>query len=347
MPVPPILKNTASQLIPLSVFDSDGAIVKTPTIAAGDFVIYADFVSQGNLTVSEDPATSGLLKGEPSQGQTNGDILAIRAEDQAGDEWESYWVYIWTESQQIGDLSTEAKQDIIDTNVDAVLLDTGTDGVVVNDLTTAAKALIQTEANDALVAQKLDHLVAVAESDDPVDDSIMAKLAASDGDWSGFDEATDSLEAIRDRGDAAWITSTVVTVQSSAVAEDDWTFYTHDTISQAVTGLGNITGYAAVWVVVKDKHGKLDSEAILLVSSDVGLEVLNGAAHGTAADGSVTVDDAAAGDITIALAAAATDDLEPGKGLVWGIKWKDGSGNVYTLLDGDCDILTGPVRATS
>lgn len=41
----------------------------------------------------------------------------------------------------------------------AILADTGTDGVVVNDLTTAAKALIQIETEDALVAKHLDHLV--------------------------------------------------------------------------------------------------------------------------------------------------------------------------------------------
>jgi len=68
-------------------------------------------------------------------------------------------------------------------------------------------AEVQSECNDALVAQKLDHLVAVADSDDVVNDSIIAKLAASDGDWSGYDKTTDSLEAIRDRGDVAWISS--------------------------------------------------------------------------------------------------------------------------------------------
>jgi len=65
-------------------------------------------------------------------------------------------------------------------------------------------AEVQSECNDALVAQKLDHLVAVADADDVVNDSIVAKLAASDGDWSGFDKATESLEAIRDRGDVDW-----------------------------------------------------------------------------------------------------------------------------------------------
>uniref|UniRef100_A0A6M3KC26 Uncharacterized protein n=1 Tax=viral metagenome TaxID=1070528 RepID=A0A6M3KC26_9ZZZZ len=68
------------------------------------------------------------------------------------------------------------------------------------------------DTQDVIVANKLDHLVAVADSDDVADSSIIAKLAASDGDWSGFSAATDSLEAVRDQGDGAWITATSVTV---------------------------------------------------------------------------------------------------------------------------------------
>ena len=85
----------------------------------------------------------------------------------------------------------------------------GAAGASLSDLggmSTGMKAEVESEANDALVAQKLDHLVAVADADDPVNDSIISKLAASDGDWSGFDKATDALEALRDRGDSAWVT---------------------------------------------------------------------------------------------------------------------------------------------
>lgn len=77
-------------------------------------------------------------------------------------------------------------------------------------------AEVQSEVDDALVALKLDHLVAVADNDDPVNDSIIAKLAASDGDWSGFSPSTDALEAIRDRGDAAWATATGFSTHSAA-----------------------------------------------------------------------------------------------------------------------------------
>ena len=67
---------------------------------------------------------------------------------------------------------------------------------------------VESEANDALVGQKLDHLVAVADADDVVDNAILAKLANSGAtaDWSLYVNTTDSLMALRDRGDAAWTT---------------------------------------------------------------------------------------------------------------------------------------------
>lgn len=94
----------------------------------------------------------------------------------------------------------------------------------VNDFTTAAKALLQTEADDALVARKLDHLLAVAESDDAVDDSIIAKLASATGDWSTFVGSSDAQEAI------ANAIAALISVGSGAIAVD------HDT-----GGAGNLT----------------------------------------------------------------------------------------------------------
>lgn len=94
----------------------------------------------------------------------------------------------------------------------------GTDGA--NTVTPLSAAQTESEVNDALVALKLDHLVAVADGDDPVDDSIVAKLAASDGDWSGFVPADDSQEAIRDRGDAAWGTGAAAPTATAIV--DEW-----------------------------------------------------------------------------------------------------------------------------
>jgi len=66
-----------------------------------------------------------------------------------------------------------------------------------NDLTAAQ---VNAEADTALSDIHLDHLLAVADSDTPVDNSIIAKLAAkgATADWSTFDNTSDSLEAIAD-----------------------------------------------------------------------------------------------------------------------------------------------------
>ncbi len=85
-----------------------------------------------------------------------------------------------------------------DVQVDVVTIETG-------DATDA----INTEADNAVVTYKLDHLVYAADGDDPADNSIMAMLAATGGDWSTFVKGDDSLQAQRDRGDAGWITADV------------------------------------------------------------------------------------------------------------------------------------------
>ncbi len=72
--------------------------------------------------------------------------------------------------------------------------------------TAYATNIIALAVRKALDEIKLDHLVAVADADDPVNNSIVAKLAATGGDWSTFVSSDDALQSIRDRGDAAWTT---------------------------------------------------------------------------------------------------------------------------------------------
>ena len=68
------------------------------------------------------------------------------------------------------------------------------------DFHTTQKASINTEADTALSDIKLDHLVAVAESSDVVNSSIIAKLASKSATpaWSSYNNTIDSLEAIKD-----------------------------------------------------------------------------------------------------------------------------------------------------
>lgn len=175
------------------------------------------------------------------------------------------------------------------TSIPAILADTGTDGVVVNTFTTAGKAELQTEANDALVANNLDHLVLSAVATDfattvHLDSVIGQMVQTSDG---GFSRATDSLEAIRDRGDAAWITATGFSTHSAA---DVWAVATRvltagTNIQLPSNGLANVTA----WTV--DLTGNL-SGSVGSVTSRVTANVdqIDGASWSTHTSGMAPAD---------------------------------------------------------
>lgn len=87
-----------------------------------------------------------------------------------------------------------------------------------------ALASIQSEVDDALVAQRLDELLN-ADSDidgaaPPTVGSVFHELMTKTTGSFTYDQTTDALEAIRDRGDAAWITATGFSTHTAA---DVWT----------------------------------------------------------------------------------------------------------------------------
>lgn len=88
-----------------------------------------------------------------------------------------------------------------------------------------------------------------------------------------------------------------------------------DTLSASITGLGSLVGFVSLDWSVKDNLTDSDDDAIIRIrlnasGLDDGLLRINGAAAPDATKGSITIDDAGDGDITIALAADITDDLE-------------------------------------
>lgn len=81
-------------------------------------------------------------------------------------------------------------------------------------------AEVQSEVDDALVAQRLDELLN-ADSDidgaaPPTVGSVFHELMSKTAGSFTFDQTTDSLEAIRDRGDAAWLTATGFSTHTAA-----------------------------------------------------------------------------------------------------------------------------------
>ena len=103
----------------------------------------------------------------------------------------------------------------IDTVVDAILVDTaviGAAGAGLTDLggmSTGMKAEVNAECDGSMVTYGLDHLVSASVAGgDITDNSIVAKLVSkeSTADWDDYVNTTDSLQAIRDRGDGSWTT---------------------------------------------------------------------------------------------------------------------------------------------
>lgn len=101
------------------------------------------------------------------------------------------------------------KADTAATLVDTAVIGAAGAGLTAVPWNSAWDAEVQSEVQDAIVANGLDHLVAASVAGtDVVDNSIVARLvsSASTADFDTYDQTTDSLQALRDRGDAAWTT---------------------------------------------------------------------------------------------------------------------------------------------
>lgn len=113
------------------------------------------------------------------------------------------------------------------------------------DLTATMKASVNAEVDAALADIRLDELLA-ADSDidgaaPPTVGSVFHELMTKTTGSFTYDQTTDSLEALRDRGDAAWITATGFSTHSAA---DVWAVGT-----RVLTAATNISGPIAdqVW----------------------------------------------------------------------------------------------------
>ena len=144
----------------------------------------------------------------------------------------------------------------------------------------------------------------------------------------GFDETRDSLEAIRDRGDAAWTTGAgggsggaslediiagvqsvsgaIVEAQNSATLS----IRIGDTWTQDIESLGDLTD-KTVSFAIKRRASDADTAAIVFITEGTGLTRLNGAAT-TAEWGSIEILDEVAGDIRLRLESDATSLLTSG-----------------------------------
>ena len=180
---------------------SDNQIKTAPTLAAGDVKVSKDNGATANITTlpSEAPASSGILQVDLSATEMTADLVTVIFRDAAGAEWNDVAVHIAPSTVQMADLATAENLATVDTVVDAILVDTTEIGAAGAGLTAvpwnaAWDAEVQSEVADALAVY-----------DPPTNTEMTTAFTEIKGaTWA----TTDTLEAIRDRGDAAWVTAT-------------------------------------------------------------------------------------------------------------------------------------------
>ena len=108
-------------------------------------------------------------------------------------------------------------------------------------------------------------------------------------------------------------TLTQTAAQVAAVlAGSDITVQRGDTLSVALTGLGDLTGRTKLWFAVKESSEDEDTEAIIFLEETDGLTVVNGATYATVTDGEISVTDDVAGDLAVTILPSVTKDLASG-----------------------------------
>ncbi len=158
-------------------------------------------------------------------------------------------------------------------------------------------------------------------------------------------EQAAELAAIKAKTDL--ISAGAITILSPVdVTGSNITVRAGDTWSIPINGLGNLTGVDKLWFSV-NAPGAADSAAKLFLELAAGLTRVNGAAYTPTTDGSITVTDASAGNITVAIDEAVSAQLggsggQPGR---WTIKKRIG-GDTVTLATGLFTISKAGIGAT-
>jgi len=296
---------------------ADTKLIKTdPTLAAGDIVIYKDNVLDGNIdTLPADIGSSGIIPVALSIAEMTADQVVVWFHDAAGAEWCDLTVTFSTvQAVSVGtsDLAAGAQMDLVDDAVDA--------GSIKADAVTKIQAGLSTLTASQVWAYATKTLSSFGTLAEDIWAYVRRTLTASAAEAA---ESTNPGTLALKRG---------------------------DTWSQAITELGSLVGYTYIDFTVKRSEDDLDADAIVRIRKAAsglkdGLLILNGAT-GTAASGSITIDDATLGNITIALAATATDDLKLEKGLYYDIQKIVGT-VVTTMGSGVLNVTADITRAVT
>lgn len=305
---------TSGQLVQVYITATVDAIATGGVVFTdvADTKLVSDLVDPAVATIQSGLATSGNI----SDLQTHGDS-----------EW----------ATAAGFAVAGDAMDLIDgAIVAATIADGAIDaGAIATDAITAAKI-----AADAIGASEL-AATAAAEIADAVWDELIAGHTTA---GSMADELSDVGEDVWGYSDGRTLTQSSATL--ATISEVEITQYRGDTWDIDLADLGGMTGYGKVWFTVKEHASDYDAESLVQVEYSVGLTYINKAAATTAANGSVTVTDAASGDITIVVDESETAKLPVRNDLHYDVQALI-SGAVTTLASGTFNIAADYSRATA
>ena len=142
-------------------------------------------------------------------------------------------------------------------------------------------------------------------------------------------------------------TLTQPAVQLASMANGGVTVYRGDTITINITGLGDISGRSKLWFTAKRDLTDSDTEALIQIEETAGLIYIVGQAPSNSANGSITVTDASAGDISISLSADESAKLPVGSSYRYDVQVLESGGTVRTLTSGVFAVTGDATRATS
>lgn len=214
----------------------------------------------------------------------------------------------------------------------AVVAGDQADTALNSDLATPGDAM--TLADDAITSAKFDETTAF-----PVKsaDAGATQIARKGADADTLKTLSDQIDGIDLTGvaTAVWASSTRTLTQSAAsvaaaVAGSTITCQRGDTLTAALTGLGDISDRVKLWGTVKSDPSLPDTAATLMTEETDGLTRVNGAAYTTTTDGSITVTDEVTGALTWVLKPAVTKELAPGQ-YTYDVQMLTGAGVVQTL----------------
>lgn len=223
---------------------SAGTFQTNPTLASGDVTVSKDGGTSAPIgTLPTVTPTGGkFVKVTLSSTEMDADNVTVLFSDAAGGEWKSLMINLQTAANQLDDVATNVSAILADTGTDGVVVASGSKAGyslasdqssvtvgTVNALGATALASVNAEVDTALgdydapTKAELDSGLAALNnvSSSDVQTAAAAALTAYDPPTAtemdaAFTEikgatwaSTDTLEAIRDRGDAAWTTADV------------------------------------------------------------------------------------------------------------------------------------------